>query len=418
MALWIYTQMVRPIILYGALVWWSKSIQQTAITKLGKVQRLACLCITGAMRTTPTGMEALLNLPPLHIAIQEEAATQALMLHMKVNFKLGNLTGHLNILNKIKNTISMAQVSDHIDPTLCFTKGYTVTFPERIEWKTNPKWMNDDSHKWYTDGSKTLYGVGAGVVGPRIHKSYTLTRDTTIFQAELYAIMEAVNIMQRRNHKRVKIKVLSDSQSVLKALDNYTYNSKTLLECHKALNNLASKNNVSLIWVPGHEGYDGNEKADFQAKKGADENFIGPSPMFGFNKNNLKQKVKYWAKTLLNQHWNNVEGLRHSKKFLSFNAKRANMALTLNKKSIRTLTGALTGHFTCNKHLHKLGITNTSTCRFCCEDEESMEHLIIECPGLTHRRKRFLNKFMLADEDLQSLPQKDLVQFISILNSQ
>jgi hypothetical protein len=39
--------------------------------KLSKVQRLACLGITGAFYTTPTGgMEALIGLPPLDLVIR------------------------------------------------------------------------------------------------------------------------------------------------------------------------------------------------------------------------------------------------------------------------------------------------------------------------------------------------------------
>jgi len=46
--------------------------------KLSKVQRLACLGIMEAFRTTPTGaMEALVGLPPLDMVIQGEARSEA-----------------------------------------------------------------------------------------------------------------------------------------------------------------------------------------------------------------------------------------------------------------------------------------------------------------------------------------------------
>jgi len=42
--------------------------------ELNKLQRLACLAITGTMRTTQTAaMEVLLGLPPLHVIIEVEA---------------------------------------------------------------------------------------------------------------------------------------------------------------------------------------------------------------------------------------------------------------------------------------------------------------------------------------------------------
>jgi hypothetical protein len=50
----------------------------SAMKKLSKVQRLACLGIMGAIRTTPTGAkEALAGLPPLDLVIQGEARSAA-----------------------------------------------------------------------------------------------------------------------------------------------------------------------------------------------------------------------------------------------------------------------------------------------------------------------------------------------------
>ena len=71
---WIYTRVKRPSILYGALVWWPKVIQKTTKTQLGRIQRMACLAITGAMKLTPTAaMEVLLNLTALNLLIMAEA---------------------------------------------------------------------------------------------------------------------------------------------------------------------------------------------------------------------------------------------------------------------------------------------------------------------------------------------------------
>lgn len=47
------TAMVRPVLTYGAIVWWPQILVQTAATKLASVQRLACLGIRGALCSTP-----------------------------------------------------------------------------------------------------------------------------------------------------------------------------------------------------------------------------------------------------------------------------------------------------------------------------------------------------------------------------
>jgi hypothetical protein len=48
---------------------------QTASAKkwLSRIQRLACLRITGAMRNTPSALEVLTCLPPLDLVVQGEA---------------------------------------------------------------------------------------------------------------------------------------------------------------------------------------------------------------------------------------------------------------------------------------------------------------------------------------------------------
>ena len=68
---WLYKGTVRPILTYGSTVW-INSLEKNCTNKtLEKIQRTACLMITGAMKSTPTaGMEALLNMTPLHIHIK------------------------------------------------------------------------------------------------------------------------------------------------------------------------------------------------------------------------------------------------------------------------------------------------------------------------------------------------------------
>jgi hypothetical protein len=80
---WLYTRVNRPTILYAALVWWPKVKQKTTKIQLGRVQRIACLAITGAMKSTPTAaMEVLLNLTLLDVLIMVEAKVALYRLHI------------------------------------------------------------------------------------------------------------------------------------------------------------------------------------------------------------------------------------------------------------------------------------------------------------------------------------------------
>ncbi|KAL7725524.1 hypothetical protein ACLKA6_010094 [Drosophila palustris] len=63
---WLYTAIVRPILLYGIFVWWPALSKASTLKQLNKVQRMAEVCIACAMNTTSSeALDAILNLPPI-----------------------------------------------------------------------------------------------------------------------------------------------------------------------------------------------------------------------------------------------------------------------------------------------------------------------------------------------------------------
>ena len=77
-AKWVYDVVVKPAVTYGAVVW-SPELSKTNWNKLEGIQRLACLTITGGIRTAPTrGLELIAGIPPIEIAV-EKIALQARM---------------------------------------------------------------------------------------------------------------------------------------------------------------------------------------------------------------------------------------------------------------------------------------------------------------------------------------------------
>jgi hypothetical protein len=85
---WIYTVVVRPTVTYAATVWWPRIKYGTSRAELSKLQRMACLGITGAIRTAPTAaIEILLGLPPLHLQLEAEARAGIYRLHCSEQWK-------------------------------------------------------------------------------------------------------------------------------------------------------------------------------------------------------------------------------------------------------------------------------------------------------------------------------------------
>ena len=68
---WLYTAVVRPVVTYAAVVWVTATDRDNRVIELTRIQRLACLCITGANRSTSTSaLEALTGLIPIDIHLR------------------------------------------------------------------------------------------------------------------------------------------------------------------------------------------------------------------------------------------------------------------------------------------------------------------------------------------------------------
>ena len=95
-------------------------------------------------------------------------------------------------------------------------------------------------------------GVGAGIYGerPGIEAQISLGSFTTIFLAEVHAIeLIAVMLMERQTANKT-IRIFSDSQAALEALDSGLCVSRTVWSCREKLNDLGARNSVTLVWVP------------------------------------------------------------------------------------------------------------------------------------------------------------------------
>ena len=68
---WLYTAVIRPIVLYEAVVWWGRTRLKMARDMLTLVQRLARRGTTSAMRPAPSlALETLLNWLPLYMMVK------------------------------------------------------------------------------------------------------------------------------------------------------------------------------------------------------------------------------------------------------------------------------------------------------------------------------------------------------------
>ena len=117
---------------------------------------------------------------------------------------------------------------------------------------------------WFTDSSKTERGDGAAAWrwGSGFEVVCRLNTDSTVFQAEVRAILECAQAMLEGDCMEKPVMICSDSQAALGALYGILVRSKEVLRCRELLQALLRANSVRLPWVPGHSGAAGNENVD------------------------------------------------------------------------------------------------------------------------------------------------------------
>ena len=87
------------------LLWWPRVNYITARKAIEHVQRLACLYITGAIRTAPTiALELIVGLVPLPVFAQQEAIITCYRLSLNQQWKRSNC-GHTRIAALVKESV-------------------------------------------------------------------------------------------------------------------------------------------------------------------------------------------------------------------------------------------------------------------------------------------------------------------------
>ncbi|UYV72162.1 hypothetical protein LAZ67_9002024 [Cordylochernes scorpioides] len=128
---------------------------------------------------------------------------------------------------------------------------------------------------YYTDGSKTSSGVGSGIFRssslpstPCLESSLSLSKHCTVFQAESFALLTAL--------KDIRTAFFSDCLSLLCTLSRHRCFHPIVHKCQILLYNLLPTCKITLHWVRGHSGIEGNCRADALAKIGAATNLTTP----------------------------------------------------------------------------------------------------------------------------------------------
>ena len=424
---WVYKQVIRPAISYGCLIWFTGTETKTAQNALSKIQRKALLCIASAFPSTPTaGLEALLDVPPLHIFLRGEALKTAHRLQSRGQWKgtgryFGNRKSHVEACNRLLSQFPiLSQAVDSEVPTLRFNNNFQVKIPERQEFKT-PSFppVADDVVHCYTDGSRTGDNAGAGFLIEtkdwEVGESHFLGSTPTVFQAEVVAVQRGALKLTQLGVTETYITFYVDNQSTLKSMKQHKVRGTLVKQCRDQLHELGQQNQVTLSWIPAHSGHEGNERADSLAKRGARNNSNQEAPELPIPKNLCKKVIDDWVRRMHTTAWQQRTDCRQTKMMCSApDHRRTRDLLSLSRLHLNHAIQMLTGHCKMNRHLHLCGLHPIELCLKCDTEEleETPYHHLGQCKRYEETRCQVFGSAQLTENQVSDLPIHRLVTFL------
>ena len=205
----------------------------------------------------------------------------------------------------------------------------------------------------YTDGSKTENHVGASIVAVKdsteMHiETQKLNKTCTVFQAELYGIIMAVDWNQSQRQKIPSYAINVDSKAALLAIANKHTTQPLAVENRLKTIELRNSTSITFHWVKGHAGLKGNERADYLAKVAASYNRTIAYEEIPINRGKHKLEeyyIKIWNATYVNS-----ANASHTKLFIPTIFHRLPLSLWPNY----ILMQFLTNHGSFQSYLHKM----------------------------------------------------------------
>ncbi|KYN16341.1 Ribonuclease H1 [Trachymyrmex cornetzi] len=235
----------------------------------------------------------------------------------------------------------------------------------------------------FTDGSKSKDGgsVGAGVYSKDLNWIIKdkLPSEASVFSAEAWAIIRAILLVEDRCCDTSTI--FSDSLSVLRAISSHQRKDVNYLvfEIRDLLRKMVNNGfTINLVWVPGHKGIYGNERADELAREAA---LRGRRPKFKIPYHDLlalsrdTHKRKFQAYL---DHSASFKGQLFDNYYRNTLSKPWFYDKSLNREEIVTISRICSNHYNLAYSLHRKGIVDSPSC-FCGDPRQDINHIIFYC---------------------------------------
>jgi hypothetical protein len=378
---WLYITVIRPRITYAAIIWWERSTLTHTKAALQKIQRLATISITGAMKTTPNiALDSISGLTPLFIHICAEAMKSYIRMKSNNSWIAGAAIGHRFIEVVTKQSIEIkdiAENTDSIKKTFRFTKHYSTKDDDET---TENNTVDTTCHIESTKTKENDIRSRVYIEEINYTRNFLIRNRGTKAQGELIALKSICKeLITRKTAKNIHI--IFEHKDTINSLLMVNTKSKIIVESIDQLNQLSNRKHVTIQMRSTKTPYPANTINTQELETQSTRNL-------GLSYKEIMGQIDEWAKQNHKNLFKAFPGGRQTKENIAdpYDPKLKNIC-ERKRKDIRMITHILTGHTWLNKHMHTIKISSTPLCQICQTEDETVEHFIYNCPELTEERK-------------------------------
>jgi ribonuclease HI len=406
----------------------NQKVSAKVIKHLTMVQRVGALAITGGLHSLPTDMlDASAYLMPAELTVDSWCHRALVQLAMLPEDHLLHKTVVSKRASKIKRHKSPANflLERYGYNTKRFKKIPAITrnpmqssklpFKTKIAKSRDASMRNATNAKEevqvYADGSAMNRKVGvaailirAGKLLRMLHMHLGPESKHTVHEAELVGMLLGMHLISTENHSNIAFALGVDNQAAIKAFHTNHRNPGQHIarEIQRVAEKVQKRRNkakysLTIRWMVGHEGIEGNEKADREAKKAAegmssDRKLLpvylrkplptNPAAVKRAYQDMLKRKwaIK-WRRSPRGRRAGQIEESTPLKKLLISISQSE-----LSREAASQIAQLRIGHAPFNQYLKHIGRVDSNRCPACRADTETTKHYLLLCPAYAYER--------------------------------